>query len=127
MKYPLTPKSTSYIEPGQIWAIPLSNGKYACGVVLAKLKSKEGIEKRAFYAALLNWCDKAPPNTENVRASGFLEKGALHVKSISNIGSEIIGKADFEDLPPNPSEYTHEIVTMGYNVFSAVAEKHFVE
>ncbi len=127
MKYPFTPKSTSYIEQGQIWAIPLSNGKYACGAVLARLQGQDGIEKRAFYAALLNWCDNVPPNTENVRASGFLKKGALHVKAISNVGSEIIGKTDFDGLPPNPSEYTDAIITMGYNVLSVVAEKHFVE
>ena len=126
MKYPFIPKSTTYLEPGQIWPIPLSNGKYACGVVLAKLKRGNNIESRSFYAALLNWCSEVPPNAENILVNGFLKKGALHIKAISNVGSEIIGTVEIPDLPTNPTEYTDNIVTMGYNVLSVVAEKNFV-
>lgn len=127
MNYPFIPKSTSYLEPGQIWPIPLSDGNNACGVVLAKLQGQEGIDKRVFYAALLDWVGNEPPDAEKINTSSFLEIGALHVKAISIIGSQIIGKTEFEGLPLNPSEYSDEIVTMGYNVLSAVAEKHFVD
>ncbi len=127
MKYPFTPKSTSYIEPGQIWAIPLSNGKYACGVVLAKLIFQGKIESRSFYAGLLDWCSSKPPEPTSLNKNSFIKKGALHVKAISNVNSAIIGKVDFKGLPKNPSEYTDDIVTMGYNVLSVVAEKRFVK
>jgi hypothetical protein len=50
----------------------------------------------------------------------------LHVKAIASVGSEIEGKTSLEDLPPNPSEYTDDIVTMGYRFFSVVVENIFV-
>src|SRR5262249_10570900 len=33
--YPFVPRSTAYLRPGQFWAIPLSDGRFACGRVLA--------------------------------------------------------------------------------------------
>ena len=127
MKYPFLPKSTSYIEPGHIWAIPLSNGKYACGVVLAKLIFQGKIDSRAFYAGLLDWCEDTPPNSKNIRTNAFIKKGALHVKAIGSVGSNVAGKFDFEGLPNNPYEYTDDFVTMGYSGLTLVAEKVFVK
>ena len=125
MNYPFIPKSTSHLEPGQYWPIPLSNGRYGCGVVLAKLQRDGKSETRVFYAGLLQWCSKLQPNADTIKNCGFVKKGALHIKAIISIGSEITGKADFKDLPPNPSEYTYDIVTMGYDVINIVAEKQF--
>ncbi|EKO87041.1 hypothetical protein LEP1GSC020_0876 [Leptospira interrogans serovar Grippotyphosa str. 2006006986] len=35
VKYPFVPKSNRSLIPGQFWAIPLNNGKFACGRVIA--------------------------------------------------------------------------------------------
>jgi len=33
--YPFIPKSNRYLEVGQFWALPLSDGRYGCGRVMA--------------------------------------------------------------------------------------------
>lgn len=127
MKYPFIPKSTTYLEPGQIWPIFLSNGKCACGVVLAKLQRNGGIERRVFYAGLLGWSGDAPPDSLSIKDCLIIKKGALHIKAISTIGSEIVGRTDLQGLPGSPAKYTDDIVTMGYNVLNVVAEGRFVK
>jgi len=127
MNYPYTPKSTSYLEPGQFWAVPLSNGNYACGVVLAKLSNGQKTESRIFLAALVNWCGTSEPTPENIKNAQILKIGAAHIKAIQTTGGSIIGKAEFNELPASPKEYTDDIVTMGYGVIKKMAEKHFVK
>lgn len=127
MKYPFTPKSTAYLKPGQYWSIPLSNGNYACGVVLAKLTTNDKVENRTFYAALLDWSSNKPPLEEEISWCQYLEKGALHIKAISEINSPILGQCSFKDMPQNPSEYLDDIHTFGYSYLNALAEKHFGE
>ena len=127
MKYPFEPKSTTHLEPGQFWAIPLSNGYYACGVVLAKLSESGKIESRSFLAALIDWSGKDKPSSEDIKNKEILKKGAAHIKTIQLTGGEIIGKTEFNSLPENPKEYTDDIVTMGYGVLEKVAEKYFVK
>jgi hypothetical protein len=125
MNYPFVPKSTTHLEPGQFWPIPLSNGRYGCGVVLAKLYWQGKLDSRIFFAGLLDWCGDVPPQSESIENCHLVTSGALHIKAIREIESEIMGKAKLKDLPPNPSEKTDEITTMGYNVLNVVAEKRF--
>lgn len=127
MKYPFVPKSTSYLEPGQFWPIKLSNGQYACGVVLARLERQGEIDTRAFYAGLLDWCSPVLPTPDTIKNCDILKSGALHIKAISEVKSQISGKSYFKNMPPNPSEYTDSVVTMGYAVLSVVAEKNYVQ
>jgi hypothetical protein len=127
MKYPFEPKSTTHLEPGQFWAIPLSNGSYACGVVLAKLISSGKIESRSFLAALIDWNGKDKPSSEDIKNKEIIKKGSAHIKAIQLTGGEIVGKAEFNNLPESPKEYTDDIVTMGYGVLEKVAEKCFVK
>ena len=127
MNYPFTPKSTSYLEPGQFWAIPLSNGNFACGVVLAKLSNGQKTDNRVFLAALVNWSGPHEPISENIKNTQILKEGAAHIKAIQTTGGSIIGKLEFNDLPASPKEYTDDIVTMGYGVLEKMAEKHFVK
>ena len=34
-KYPFEPRSNVHLRPGQFWGVPLSDGRWACGRVLA--------------------------------------------------------------------------------------------
>ena len=34
-EYPFEPKSNAHLLPGQFWGVPLSDGRWACGRVLA--------------------------------------------------------------------------------------------
>jgi hypothetical protein len=125
MDYPFTPKSTSYLEPGHFWAMPLANGKYSCGVVLPMLKNDEKVDNRVFYAALIDWSSEVLPTAKDVSRRNLIKKGAAHIKTILESGGELLGKYEVENLPPNPTEYTDEIVTMGYNVLTKLIEKKF--
>ena len=129
MKYPFTPKSTSYIEPGQFWSIPLSNGKYACGVVISKLADlHEGkVETRSFLAALIDWSGDQPPTGKDIENSIAVKVGAAHIKAICTTGGEIIGKSSFGFLGENPRRYSDDVITMGYSVLKNLAEKRYAK
>ncbi len=108
--YPFTPKSTAHLLRGQYWAIPLSNGKYCCGTILHLLKSGNKKEQRTFHAGLLNWVGSNPPTENEIRDCEVLENGAAHIKTITKVGSKIIGKINL--IPDEEiTEYTDEIHT----------------
>jgi hypothetical protein len=125
MNYPFIPKSTSYLEQGHYWPIKLENGKYASGVVLAKLVTAQKIESRIFYAGLLNWVGANEPTAQDIENSDVLKKGALHVKSIVECGSRIQGKAFFKNQLAPIVEYSERVNTMGYQMPVVLANKHF--
>jgi len=127
MNYPFIPKSTTKFEPGQFWPIPLSNGEYCCGVVLAKLSTNDKIETRVFYAALLDWHGNTAPTKDSIKGCKYLKAGALHIKAISEINSQITGQTNLENLPSSPCEYLDEIPTLGYSVLNILAEKYFAK
>ncbi len=129
MKYPFEPKSTTYLEPGQFWSIPLSNGHYACGIVEAKLADMHDgrIRAKTFLGALIDWHGEEPPNTESIRDRPILKSGEAHIKSILTTGGTILGKSSFECLGESPIVKSDDILTMGYGVLKNVAELTFVQ
>ena len=55
--YPLTPKTTAHLRPGQFWSIPMSDGRFGCGRVLrADTGSATGGRTR-FIGAILDWVE----------------------------------------------------------------------
>jgi hypothetical protein len=124
--YPFKPKSTASLLRGQYWAIPLSNNKYCCGIVLHLLKSNNKKEQRTFHAGLLNWVGNNPPTENEIKACKVLENGAAHIKTIIEVGSEITGKINLA-LEEETIEYTDEIHTWGYNYINKLGEKYFVK
>ncbi len=127
MNYPFTPRSTAYIEPGHYWSIPLSNGKYACGVVVSKLTDihENKVETRLFLAALIDWSGDQPPIDENIKESKAIKVGVAHIKAITTTGGDIIGQSSFGFLGENPRKNSDDIVTMGYKVLKNLAEKRY--
>ena len=89
--YPFIPKSTSYIEPGHFWSIPLSGGGYACGRVI-QLWVKDGKrDQRGFLAGLMDWSGDEPPTADAIVGRRVVEQGRVHVKTIGENGGEIVG------------------------------------
>ena len=124
--YPFKPKSTASLLRGQYWAIPLSNGKYCCGIVLHLLMSGNKKEQRIFHAGLLNWVGTKPPTENEINECKVLENGAAHIKSTIEVANEITGKIN---LAPEDEtiEYTDKIHTWGYNFINELGEKYFVK
>ena len=63
--YPFAPKSSSYLEAGQFWAIPLTDGRFGCGRVLDVPREPDPnilVGRRAFLAGLMDWVGTAEPN-----------------------------------------------------------------
>jgi hypothetical protein len=91
MKYPFAPKSTTSLEPGHYWAVPLRSGRYAAGVVLAHAIRQEKRDSRLLCVGLLDWVGDAPPVSEDLASAPLVEYGFVHVRSIQRNGRDILG------------------------------------
>lgn len=100
MDYPFEPRSTTHLEPGQFWAIPLSDGRFACGRVLEVPRAPDPlipVSRRVFLAAVLDWVDTALPTASSIAGADVLAQGFLHVKSIRTSGGVVLGVRALDD------------------------------
>ena len=68
-KYPFEPRSNAHLLPGQFWGVPLSDGRLACGRVLAVKAGSDSYfpgNSRTFLAALMHWEGDEPPTAEDI-------------------------------------------------------------
>lgn len=101
-KFPFVPKSTASLEPGDFWSIPLPNGRYGCGRVLA-LQPKVGPGARSMLiVGLMNWSGNAPPRSDDLPGRGLAERGQIHISCIQRTGGEILGsrRLDLDGIGP---------------------------
>jgi hypothetical protein len=96
-KYPFIPKSTSYLEPGHYWSIPLSNDEFTCGVVLQLILRNGKKDSRLFICGLMNWSGPNLPVEEELKNCEVIAHGQAHIKSISKNNGEILGKLNWEN------------------------------
>jgi hypothetical protein len=92
--YPFEPRSNAYLEPGQFWGIPLSDGRFACGRVLAIPGDDDMLltgSTKEFAAGLLNWTGNKVPTGDSIAGSPVLTSGIAHIKAIRLNGQFILG------------------------------------
>lgn len=118
-RYPFVPKTTRHMKPGQFWAVPLSDGRYACGYVVAVDRTR----RVDFVAGLTDWVGDAKPTAADLRGHRVIEQGQAHLKAITLQGGEILGCCDLP-LPVVPDPRDH---TWGYNVIRILAGKQLVK
>ncbi|UPM56096.1 Imm26 family immunity protein [Gottfriedia acidiceleris] len=108
VSYPFLPKSNSFLIPGQFWAIPLKNNKFACGRVIEV--SKE--DKRGFLAGLMDWVGDEPPTSESIAGKKTLMQGDAHIKTIHETGFEgmVLGYRSLEEDDIVPDMFKSESV-----------------
>ncbi|HEY9062996.1 MAG TPA: Imm26 family immunity protein [Pseudobacteroides sp.] len=82
ISYPFEPKTNKFLVPGQFWAIPLENGKFACGRVIELNPD----HNRSFLAGLMDWIGENPPSEEDLAGCKTLEQGCVHIKTIKETG-----------------------------------------
>ena len=108
--YPFRPKSTSALEPGQFWAVPIAGGNFGCGRVLQLGGSEVPSKRRAFFGGLQDWIGDAPPTAESIAGSGIARFGIMHLKAITEVGGEILGHRPLDldgiALPVQHSAYS---------------------
>ena len=85
---PLVPKSNAALQPGQFWSVPLRDGRFGCGRVLAVV---DGGRTR-FIGALLDWVGDEPPTADSIAGAPVLAVGNAHVRMISFDGGQILGE-----------------------------------
>ena len=95
--YPFVPKSNAYLRAGQFWAVPLSDGRFACGRVLdVPLPGDPHVpaNSRMFLAGLLDCVGPRPPTDESIGGARLIAQGFAHIKAILTTGGEILGWRD---------------------------------
>ena len=102
MKYPFEPKSTSQLKQGQYWCFQLCDGRYAAGVVLARVSNKGAVDRRLLWAGLLEWTGPAPAVPAELSNAKVIDRGAIHVRCIQMHGQYLLGEIprSFDDTPP---------------------------
>jgi hypothetical protein len=110
IEYPFVPKSTASLVAGQLWAIPLSNGRFACGRVLQAVRERSVGSRTMFLAGLMNWCGAAPPTSESIAGSGVVAEGGAHIVTIVDNGGAITGMRplDLDGIEPALRLDAHE-------------------
>lgn len=92
--YPFKPKSNAHLTPGQFWGIPLSDGRWACGRVLAVKTEDDAYfhgDSRTFFAALMDWSGDRPPTADALAGRPILTQGWAHVRAIQHNGQFVLG------------------------------------
>ncbi len=91
-RYPFVPKTNANLEPGQFWAVPLSDGRFACGRVLSVDRDRPYGARTMFVAGLLDWLGDKPPTADSIAGARLLEVGNAHVRLIQQDGGTILGR-----------------------------------
>jgi len=92
--YPLVPKSTASLRPGQYWAVPLSDGRFACGRVVQIGCPAIPSPTRAFFGGLHDWIGSVPPSADAIAGRPIVEWGVMHLRAITKLGGAILGERD---------------------------------
>lgn len=82
---------------GQFWGVPLSDGHWACGRVLAIKKDSDQYfpgNSRIFLAALMDWESDDPPTSDAIAGSSVIAQGWAHVVTIQKHGRLVLGQRD---------------------------------
>jgi hypothetical protein len=91
------PKSTTPLRPGHFWAVPLDDGRFACGRVLELDTELIPSPRRAFFGGLHDWIDNVPPTSSAIADAGFVAYGVMHIKAITETGGCILGECPLLD------------------------------
>jgi hypothetical protein len=148
--YPFVPKSSKFLEPGDFWAVPLSDGSFACGRVLEHMPTGTPGARVGFLGGLLDWHGASPPEERSIAgASAFLAQGVMHILAITETGGRILGWRSLEldrlapwtfafgnvvqrgFTPIRPYQRTDRglpsLSWWGYDVIQIHANRHFVQ
>lgn len=124
--FPFEPKSTTFVRPGDFWAIPTRRGGwYCCGQILA---ISDLTTSRSLVVGLLNWCEPHPPTEAAINGVRVLDYGIAHVKTVRETGGVLLGHC-----PLAPEELARLVGdsnwrdrgVWGYRHIAALAHKYF--
>ena len=120
--YPFKPKSTAHIQPGDFWALPLSEGRYGCGRVISLKQPGETGARTMLLVGLMDWVGHEPPSAIALAGSRTVVQGEIHLRSIWETGGEILGHRPLEEEQIVPDFFLSEspgkncMLMLGYQV-----------
>lgn len=125
--YPFVPRSNRSLRPGQFWAIPLSNGRFACGRVLA-VPAFGPKDRVGVVVGLMDWTGPQPPTGEDLAGRAVLAQASSRFETISNTGGEILGERPLRldrivPTDPNDSGVGSVHTVWGWRVIQTEAER----
>jgi hypothetical protein len=93
--YPFRPKSNRYLAPGQYLAVPPSDGRFACGRVMASPAFGEK-DRVGVVVGLMNWVGDRPPEERHIAGRAVVAQALSRYEAVSNTGGEILGLRPLE-------------------------------
>ncbi|MFG1911668.1 hypothetical protein [Kribbella sp. NPDC048928] len=127
--YPFVPKSSAYLLPGHFWGVPLRDGRFACGVVVAIPTGQDvpqrAVNGRTFVAGLLDWSGDDLPSPAAVGDRPLLAWGFGHIKMIGTNGGAILGRRSVPAGVDGALELP--VGTWGFRYVVALADRAFVD
>jgi len=129
-EYPFVPKSNRYLRPGQFFAVPLSDGRYAAGRVTA-VPAFGPKDRNGIVVGLVDWSGPTVPTAESIAGRQLLHQAKTRFDTITATGGAVLGERDlaFDRIKPmEPTDHRVGTVTTvwGRNAIRAVAEEAFV-
>ena len=102
--FPFIPKSTRWLERGQFWALPLTDGRFGAGCVVGFHLAPEGERStRLFVAGVIDWIGEHAPATSDLRGRSIVTFAFAHIKAITTCGA-MLGQAEQLDYRGAPAE-----------------------
>lgn len=71
LPYPFEPRSSQDLERGHYWAVPLGDGRYAAGVMLAHGQRLGKRDRTRILVGLLDWVGPSLPSAADVMGPTF--------------------------------------------------------
>ncbi|HEU5111487.1 MAG TPA: hypothetical protein VFT95_23340 [Micromonosporaceae bacterium] len=88
--YPFVPRSNRRLIPGQYWALPLSDGRFACGRVMA-VPAFGPRDRIGVVIGLMDWLGETHPTAEQLAGRPVLEQAKSRFEAIANTGGQVLG------------------------------------
>jgi len=128
IKYPFRPKSNRFLREGQFWAIPLSDGRFACGYIL-KPQAYGDKDRMGVVVGLMDWVGGHQPTVDDLTDRPLLAKAKSNFQTITNTGGEILGalplKQDGSRTYKEDYSVGSTVRVWGWQTIKNIAEKHF--
>lgn len=88
--YPFVPKSNRRLRPGQFWSIPISDGRFAAGRVMAVPAFGDN-DRTGVVVGLMDWVGQDPPTEQDIAGRPVIIQAKARYDTISKTGGEVLG------------------------------------
>lgn len=127
---PFVPKSNAHLLPGDWWAVPLRDKRFAAGRVLAP-QAFGPTSRNGVTIALLDWVGVGPPTEQDIAGRPVLAWALSRVESISKTGGEVLGNrplaADGIEAPVLTHAVGEKSSVWGWKTIVNRAEAQFLD